>query len=211
MLTKILVASSKGGCGKSTIATNLAAYYAQHGKNTALLDADRQGSSFRWAQKRPESVPGVLGVEGARRGWVNKLPPDTERAIIDSAAGSHRDELDPLLEEVDAVIVPVLGSTIDLEATQAFLKDLRSNPRVRRGTVPVALVANRLRPWTNASQQALETMKDYPFPVVAQLRDSTGYVVLSGLGKSIFDYGSEQVTSHQEDWQPLIRWLKKLG
>jgi len=210
-MLKILVASSKGGCGKSTIATNLAAYFAQHKKNTALVDADRQGSSFRWAQKRPDTVPGVLGAEGVKRGWVNKLPPDTERIIVDSAAGSHREVLDPVLEEVDAVIVPVLGSTIDLEATHAFLKDLKSNPRVRRGTVPVALVANRLRPWTTASQQAVETMKEYPFPVVAQLRDSTGYVVLAGLGKSIFDYGSESVVSHQEDWAPLVRWVKKLG
>lgn len=210
-MLKILVASSKGGCGKSTLATNLAAYFAQHGKNTALIDVDRQGSSFRWAQKRPEGVPGVLGIQGARKGWSERLPEGTERVVIDSAAGSHREELDPLLEEVDAVLVPVLGSTIDLEATQAFLKELASNPRIKRGKLPVAIVANRLKPWTNASQQALESMKEFPFPVAAQLRDSTGYVVLSGLGKSIFDYGSEQVVTHQEDWAPLLRWLKKVG
>jgi chromosome partitioning protein len=210
-MLKILVASSKGGCGKSTLATNLAAHFAHSGKNTALLDGDRQGSSFRWAQKRPEGVPGVLGVEGVKRGWVNKLPEDTARVVVDSAAGSHREELDPLIEEVDAVLVPVLPSAIDLEASQPFLKELAGNPRIRRGTVPVGIVANRLKPWTNAAHAALEKMKELRFPVIAQLRDSTGYVVLTGLGKSIWDYGSEQITSHQDDWAPLIRWIKKLG
>jgi chromosome partitioning protein len=33
--------------------------------------------------------------------------------------------------------------------------------------------------------------------------------VLVGLGKSLFDYHSMQVRDHQDDWQPLLRWLKK--
>lgn len=213
-MLKILIASSKGGCGKSTISTNLAAHYAQAGKNTALVDLDRQGSSYRWAQKRPESVPGVLGLQGgltSRKSWADKIPSDTDRVIVDSAAGAHVDELDATFGEVDAVIVPILPSVIDLEATADYLETFKSSARFKRGKLPVALVANRLKPWTNASQSALETMRELPFPIVAELRDSQGYVLLAGLGKSIFDYGSESVRQHQEDWQPLIRWLKKVG
>jgi len=210
-MLKILVASSKGGCGKSTVSTNLAAHYAQAGKNTAIIDADRQGSSFHWCQRRPDSVPGVLGIEGARRGWASKLPTDTQRVIVDTAAGIRAAEVDELLEDVDALVVPVLPSVFDLEASAAFLAEIAQLPRIKRGKIPVAVVANRLKPWTSNSQEHLLAMKDLPFPVVAQLRDSTGYVVLSGLGKSIFDYGSESVRSHQDDWAPLLRWLKKLG
>ncbi len=210
-MLKILVASSKGGCGKSTVSTNLAAHYAQAGKNTAIIDADRQGSSFHWCQRRPDSVPGVLGIEGARRGWASKLPTDTQRVIVDTAAGIRAAEVDELLEDVDALVVPVLPSVFDLEASAAFLAEIAQLSRIKRGKLPVAVVANRLKPWTSNSQEQLLAMKDLPFPVVAQLRDSTGYVVLSGLGKSIFDYGSEHVRSHQDDWAPLLRWLKKLG
>lgn len=210
-MQKILVASSKGGCGKSTIATNLAAHFAQSGRNTAVVDLDRQQSSLRWAQKRPDHVPGVLGIEGHRKRWNNQLPPDTERVIVDSPAGAHRDVLEPLLEDIDALVVPVLPSGIDLDASTAYLTELAAIPRIKRGKVPVALVANRLKPWTNASQDAIAAMKELPFPVVAQLRDSQGYVVLTGLGKSIFDYGSESVREHQADWAPLLRWLKKVG
>ena len=210
-MLKILVASSKGGCGKSTVSTNLAAHFAQTGKNTAIVDADRQGSSFHWCQRRPDSVPGVLGIEGARKGWAAKLPSDTQRVIVDSPAGIRAAEVGELLEDIDAVVVPVLPSVFDLEASTAFLAEIAALPRIKRGKVPVAVIANRLKPWTSNSQEQLAAMQALPFPVVAQLRDSTGYVVLSGLGKSVFDYGSETVRSHQEDWAPLLKWLRKLS
>ena len=210
-MLKVLVASSKGGAGKTTIATNLAAYYAVDGKNTVLVDADRQGSSQRWAEKRAEMPHAVLGLSGLRRDWAKHIPEDAQRVVIDSAAGIRPGEVGEILDGIDAVIVPILPSAIDLEAAAPFLEELADLPKIKRGKVPVALVANRLKPWTNASQQAVEDIKQFPFPIVAELRDTQGYVLASSLGKSIFDYNSELVRSHQEDWAKLIRWLKKLG
>ncbi|MCE5234375.1 MAG: ParA family protein [Xanthomonadaceae bacterium] len=207
----VLVASSKGGCGKTTLTTNLAAHYAQDGKAAVVVDADRQASSFRWCARRPDAVPGVLALDGTRRAALERVPPDAERVLIDSAAGSTPADLEPWLEQADAVVVPVLPSPIDLEATAPFLHALAAVGRIKRGKLPVALVANRLKPWTRASQEALDLLAGFPFPVVAELRDSQAYVVLSGLGKGIFDYGSEQVRSHQDDWGRLLRWLKKHG
>ncbi|HEX5122581.1 MAG TPA: ParA family protein [Rhodanobacteraceae bacterium] len=210
-MLKVLVASSKGGAGKTTIATNLAAYYAVDGKNTVLVDADRQGSSQRWAEKRAGMPNAVLGLSGLRRDWARHVPEDAERVVIDSAAGIRSGEVGEYLDEVDAVIVPILPSAIDLEAAEPFLSEVAHLSPIKRGKVPVALVANRLKPWTNASQQAVDTIKRFPFPIVAELRDTQGYVLASELGKSIFDYNSEVVRSHQDDWSKLIRWLKKLA
>jgi chromosome partitioning protein len=210
-MLKVLVASSKGGAGKTTIATNLAAHYAVEGKNTVLVDADRQGSSQRWAEKRAEMPNAVLGLSGLRRDWVRHVPEDAQRVVIDSAAGIRSGEVGEFLDHVDAVIVPILPSAIDLEAAAPFLAELADLPRIKRGKVPVALVANRLKPWTNASQQAIDSIKSFPFPIVAELRDTQGYVLASELGKSIFDYNSEVVRSHQEDWAKLLRWLKKVS
>jgi chromosome partitioning protein len=208
MLT-VLVASSKGGCGKSTLVTQLASYWAQKGRRTAIVDGDRQGSSYRWATLRPDNVPGVLGLEGGRRG-LQKLPTDTDVALVDTAAGSHERELEPYLETADVLLVPVLPSSFDLDATLDFLEHLHGINRVKRGKLPVALVANRLKPWTHASQDAVARLAEAaPFPVAAQLRDSQAYVLLGALGKGIFDYASEQVRSHQQDWAPLLRWVKR--
>jgi chromosome partitioning protein len=210
-MLKVLVASSKGGAGKTTIATNLAAHYAVDGKNTVLVDADRQGSSQRWAEKRADMPNAVLGLSGLRRDWPRHIPDDAQRVVIDSAAGIRSGEVGEFLDSVDAVIVPILPSAIDLEAAEPFLGELADLPRIKRGKVPVALVANRLKPWTNASQQAIDVIKRFPFPIVAELRDTQGYVLASELGKSIFDYNSEVVRSHQDDWSKLLRWLKKVS
>ena len=208
MLT-VLVASSKGGCGKSTLVTQLASHWAQDGKHTAIVDADRQKSGFRWAAQRPDNVPGVLALEGGRRS-LEKLPHDTQRVLIDTPAGSQERDLEPYLEKADVLLVPVLPSTFDLNATFDFLEHLREINRIKRGKLPVGLVGNRLKPWTHASQDAMEQLAERsPFPIVAQLRDSQAYVLLTALGKGIFDYASENVRNQQEDWKHLLRWIKR--
>jgi chromosome partitioning protein len=205
----ILVASSKGGAGKTTVSTNLAAYFAVEGKATAILDADRQKSSTHWCEKRAALETAVLPIDGSKRGWDKHVPDGVQRLVVDAPAGAMGDDLTAFLDIADAVIVPVLPSIIDLEATVPFLNSLVQHPRVKKGKLPVGIVGNRLKPWTSNSQQALDQLKAWPYPLVAELRDTQAYVLMAALGKSVFDYHSEQIRSHQEDWEPLLKWLKK--
>lgn len=207
----IVVASSKGGAGKSTLSTNLAAHFALQGRRTALIDADRQKSATHWCEKRAGLESAVLPVDGSKKGWKKNLPSQTEVVIVDAAAGAMGDDLADFLEMASAVLVPVLPSTIDLEATVPFLNSLAGNARVKKGKLPVALVGNRLKPWTAASQQAIAQIKAWPYPVVGELRDTQAYVLMVALGKSVFDYHSEQIRSHQADWAPIFKWLKKVS
>ena len=204
-----LVACSKGGVGKTTIATQLAANAALSGLRTVLVDADPQGSSTRWCERRAGMASAVLPLDGTRKAWRKRVPEDAQRVIVDVAAGSMADDLEDALEMADAVVVPVLPSALDIEASVRFLESVGRHPRVRKGKLRVGLVGNRLKPNTNATQQAMDVLRAWPFPLVAQLRDSQAYVVLTGLGKSLFDYHSAQVRDHQADWQPLLKWLQK--
>lgn len=206
----IVVASSKGGAGKSTVSTNLAAHFALQGKRTVLIDADRQGSATRWCEKRAGLDSAVLPIDGSKKGWKKNLPSQTEVVIVDAPAGAMGDDLADFLEMASAVLVPVLPSTIDLEATVPFLNSLAGHARVKKGKLPVALVGNRLKPWTAASQQAVAQIKAWPYPVVGELRDTQAYVLMVALGKSVFDYQSEQIRGHQADWAPVFKWLKKV-
>jgi len=207
----IVVASSKGGAGKSTLSTNLAAHFALQGKRTVLIDADRQKSATHWCEKRAGLESAVLPIDGSKKGWKKNLPSQTEVVIVDSPAGAMGDDLEDFLEMASAVLVPVLPSTIDLEATVPFLNSLAANARVKKGKLPVALVGNRLKPWTGASQQAITQIKAWPYPVVGELRDTQAYVLMVALGKSVFDYHSEQIRNHQADWAPIFKWLKKVS
>src|SRR5689334_462428 len=112
-MLKVLVASSKGGCGKTTVSTNLAAHFAVDGKNTVLVDCDRLGSSKHWCEHRAGLASAVLPIDGTRRGWQDKLPADAERVVIDTPAGIHPDQVAELLDFIDAVVVPVLPSPFD--------------------------------------------------------------------------------------------------
>ena len=203
----ILVAGSKGGVGKTTIATHLAAHSALQGRRTVLADADPQHSATRWAQRRAALDSAVLPVDATRRNWRAAVPADSQQMVIDARAGALAGDLEGLLEAADAVVVPVQPSALDIEATVEFLNTLGKVPRVRQRRLPVGLVLNRTRPWTHASRQALEMLQGWPYPVLAQLRDTQAYVVLVGLGRSLFDYHSAQVRDHQADWEPLLKWL----
>lgn len=207
----ILVASSKGGSGKSTLSTGLAAYFALAGKRSVLVDSDPQHSALRWCERRASSTHPVLGLDGTRRGWQAKLPRDTQRLVIDTPAGSGPRDLAPLFGIADAVLVPVAPGPIDLEATRDFLLRLREAGLPQRGRPPLGLVGNRIRPWTSLGRQALDELAQWPFPLVASLRDSQAYALLAGLGRSLFDYHSQAVREQQADWDPLFAWLREVN
>jgi chromosome partitioning protein len=152
----------------------------------------------------------VLPIDGTRRDWDKHQPNDAQRVVVDAAAGAHGAELAHFLDVADAVVVPVLPSMIDIEATVPFLDTLAKHPRIRKGKLPVGLVGNRLRPWTNASQQFMDALRQWPYPLVAELRDTQAYVLMAGLGRSLFDYHSQQVREHQADWDPLLKWIRRV-
>lgn len=208
----VLVASSKGGCGKSTIATHVAAWAAVEGKRTALVDLDPQGSSLHWCERRVQTdAPSVLGLPGEDGRWQRRLPDGIEWLVFDAPAGSQPATLKSVIERIDALLVPVLPSAFDLEATAGFLDALSNHRRMADGSLQVGLVANRLRMNTQASQRALAQLAEWPWPLRAELRDSQSYVLLAALGKSLFDYDNEAVRAQAEPWQPLLRWLSRSG
>lgn len=208
-MKSILVASSKGGVGKTTMVTNLAAQAAVAGLNTVIVDADPQRSATHWAQRRSGLDNAVLPIDGTRANWQKKIPQDTQRVIIDTPAGATRASLQAYLDEAQVVIVPVGPSALDIEPTVHFLNEIHKHPRVKKGQLPIGLVVNRVKPWTQATQQAIELLKSWNVPVVAQMRDSQAYVMLAGLGRGLHDYHSAQIREHQADWAPLLTWAQR--
>ena len=79
----ILVLNAKGGCGKSTISTNLASYFASEmGKNVVLADCDPQESSLAWLEARDEKWPHIEGIAAYKDPL--RLPKDTDYVIMDA-------------------------------------------------------------------------------------------------------------------------------
>lgn len=218
-MQKILVINSKGGCGKTTLATNLASYFAAQDISTALLDFDPQGSSIRWLNLRPQSKPPIYGVHvasrknntGVTRSFQMRVPPETEYMIIDAPAGVAANELRDLIHLVDTIIVPVLPSSIDIHAVTRFIQDLLVMGKVRQKGVNVAIVANRAKKNTLTYRSLERFLKTLKLPFVTTLRDTQNYVHAAERGIGIHEMWDKRTEADKAQWRPLLRWLEDVS
>lgn len=205
-MRSILVVNPKGGCGKTTIATNLASYYAVWGVPTALVDVDPQQSSMDWLKARPENYPPIHGISGLS-GSI-ELPSDTQRVIYDLPARSLMDKMLELLHRSHAVVIPVMPSPIDIRAAAGFLGELMIKGHLRQSKRLVGLVANRVRENTVIYHTLEKFLTSVDIPFVTTLRDTMNYVRAAQRGIGIFDMGPAAVEEDLKQWRPLINWVE---
>jgi chromosome partitioning protein len=202
----ILVLNSKGGCGKSTIATNLASYYADAGKKVALVDYDPQASSIDWVERRPAERPEIVGVKAYVDGMTH-LPRSADLAVVDAPARAHGPELTNLVRHAETIIVPVLPSTIDMAASSKFLAELKKQHKIKNRKAKVAVVANRVREQTVIFEQLDEYLETLKIPYVAAFREAQNYIRAYTRGLGIYELPEYLAWPDWEQWDPLIEWL----
>ena len=205
----IMVMNAKGGCGKSTLATNIAAYFADEGYNVALADYDPQRSSLDWLARRPESRPQIVGLEGYSEG-LKRAPRSADFVIIDAPARSHGAELTNLVRVAETILVPVLPSTIDMQATDRFVEELRSVGKVERKEAKIGLVANRVREYTLIFEELDESLSRLRVPYVGALREAQNYVRAYTRGLGVFELPEYLAWPDWEQWEPLTKWLRSV-
>ena len=206
-MRSILVLNAKGGCGKSTIATNLASYYAwEEEKSVALVDFDPQASSIEWLQARGEEWPEIRGY-AAYRGNV-RIPASVDVVIYDAPARVSSAEMTALVRRAETVIIPVLPSPIDIRAAAHFIRDLLTVGKVSRKQTRLAIVANRVRENTLIYQSLQLFVKSLKIPFITTLRDTQNYIHAEERGIGIFEMAPSKVWQDLEQWEPLIKWLR---
>lgn len=211
---RVLVANSKGGCGKTTVTSSLAGYFARSGKRTTLVDCDPQGSSLAWSAQRAAHLAPVHALasndpaNGLAAGWLLRIPASTQVLLIDTPAGVRAHEFEALARHADVLLIPVVPSPIDLRATMKFIDIVRRLQEVRSGRLRVALIANRLRERTNSTRQLDAALDRLTQAAKIRVRDSQTYVGLAENGKSVFDDDTSQARGHRADWAPLLEWLE---
>jgi chromosome partitioning protein len=202
----VLVANPKGGCGKTTIATHLAAAFAGAGLRTALADADKQGSSRGWVAARPESAAAVRALDWT--GGPEKLPKDIDRLIIDAPAAMKLKKIEDLLRLADVIVVPVLPSGFDEPVTAEFLKQLETLKPIRKSKTAVAVLRNRVQTGTRMAAKLDKFMLGVDHTGVGRLRHRMVYAEVAGRGLSVFDLGGKQNEDLQTDWAPVLRYIE---
>jgi chromosome partitioning protein len=210
-MRKILVLNPKGGCGKSTLATNIAAYFAANGLKTAIADFDPQKSSEDWLSRRPESAPRINTVN-ITGGKLN-APRSTDFLIIDSPAAIHGKRLANFVRSCETLVIPLLPSEMDIRAAERFIEELYSLRQLIKRKIKLATVANRVREDTLSAAKLdyyLNHMKlpeGRKLPFITVLRNSQNYVKAAEKGLGIFEFAPVKTTYDREQWKPLVSWL----
>ena len=202
----ILVTNAKGGCGKSTIATSLAAYFASEGYATALADYDPQASALTWLEQRPADYAPITGVPAYESGLKN-VPRNTEYLVIDSAAGSYGKDLAELVRKAETIVVPVLPSPIDIKAAAKFVEERLSIGTVADKKAKAALVANRVKENTLIFEELDDVLSRLKVPYIASFREAQNYIRAYQRGLGIHELPPYLAWPDWEQWDPLIEWL----
>jgi chromosome partitioning protein len=215
---RILVVNGKGGCGKTTIATNLAAAYARLGYCIALTDHDSQASSTQWLEQRTDPLPSIHLIAAHQRpamyttrAFAQRLPNEVERIVIDTPSAVSNFDLDTLLRGVDVILVPLLPSSIDIRAGARFITQLLSHPSYRTHPSPIGVIANRVRHNTTTHTKLMQFLECLDVPTVATFRDSAIYTRLAEQGTGIFDDISDLSAEREAlEWTRLLGWIDEV-
>ena len=214
-LNKIVVINPKGGCGKTTLSTNLAAYFAKRGPVPAVMDCDPQGSTMTWIERRPTSNPPIHGIAAykntmqATRSWQLRVPNETTNLIVDSPASLSHDDLREVTRDASSILVPVLPSSIDIHAASRCIADLLLVAKVDRRDNKLAVVANRTRKNTKSFEKLMRFLDSLGIPIFAVLRDSQNFVHAAEEGIGICEMQPYRVKKDITELEKIVDWLDR--
>jgi len=212
-LNKIVVLNPKGGCGKSTLVTNLAARYCQESQTPVVMDFDPQGSSMAWLDRRPGDFPEIHGIAAfknsmqATRSWQLRIPGNSTNVLIDSPASINHDNLRELTRDATSILVPVLPSSMDIHAASRCIADLLLVAKIDRRDRKLAVVANRTRKNTKSFGQLMRFLDSLGIPIIAVLRDSQNFVQAAEKGIGLCEMQPSRVQPDLEQINSIVHWL----
>jgi chromosome partitioning protein len=202
----VMVLNAKGGCGKSTLATNIAVFFARSGKQVCIADYDPQQSSLDWLAQRPADLPAITGVRAFEEG-VRNVSRSTDVLVIDAPARVHGTELNELVRRAETIVVPVLPSSIDMKASQHFMTELLEIGKVSRRQARLALVANRVREHTLIYEELDQYLSKLKVPYLGCLREAQNYVRAYARGMGVLELPEYLASPDWKQWEPIGEWL----
>ncbi len=208
--------NTKGGCGKTTVATNLASYCISQGYTTDLFDYDAQGSSSHWLKVRNPDLPPIRGVAahrppeaGITRSWQLRIPEQTHYVIQDTPAGHVGFDLVDRVNESDIILVPVLPSSIDIHSTANFIRDLLLVGKARAHDKHIAIIANRTRVRTRSLNTLERFLANLNIPVIAHIRDTQNYVHAAEQGVGVCELADRTAQKDAAPWASILNWIQQ--
>ncbi len=164
----IVITNQKGGCGKTTLAMNLAGIMGSKAR-VLLVDGDPQGSATRWAASAsddrafPSSVMGLANANDKAHREIKKYVNDYDYIIVDCPPAVENGFTSSVLLVADLALVPIVPSPTDLWSAVGIQK-LISQVSALNENLQARLVANMCQGNVSISKEALALLNEFDFP-----------------------------------------------
>lgn len=185
-----MLANLKGGCGKSTLAFNLAAGLARRGATT-LVDADPQGALVHWADwaGREADLPGLRPAGRDPRESLGQAARDSRYVVVDCPPSVDMDITGLCLERADLVLIPVLPSPLDLWASAGTVEAVERARQVNPRLI-ARLVLNQTEPRSALSRAIGGAAGSLQVPLLdTRIRRRAAYRTSAVEGMSVYQLG----------------------
>lgn len=185
----IAVLNSKGGCGKTTISTNLACALLRRSHSVLLIDTDsKQASARDWhAANETNSLPLVALDRANNFKSLDSLIPSYDFIVIDGAA-KLEDIIPAAIKVADFVLIPVQPSPYDIWAASDLVDIIKARQSVTEGRPKAAFVISRAIEGTKLSREIVTALDEYGLGTLDHaIMQRQVYAQTAAKGQSVFD------------------------
>ncbi len=202
----IVLAASKGGTGKTTLAGAIAARAAQDGR-VAMIDLDPQGSLSRWHQLRGNpDQPALLEAHGNVAATVERARREGFAFIIVDTPPALLGSIDAALMISDLIVIPVTASPLDIEAVEPVVEVAKREDR------PFVFVMNRVEPRSKLTDGAVRYLKVDGKVLAEQVGNRESFRAAVVGGKSGAEVKDDKAREEIEAlWKALRKQLVSVG
>lgn len=193
----IAVAQQKGGCGKTTISTNVATALTTHQKKVLLIDADPQASATIWANKNDCYDFPTVQITNGKQIELLVDAGDYDYVVIDCSP-RFESEIAGIIKISDLVILPCMPSPLDIWACESIVDMIKTRQHLTPHFKAYFLL-NGTHPLSNIQGDILQAMKDYDLPLLdSVIAARTSYRRIMNEGKSVIHSNDAKAISEIE-------------
>jgi len=196
----IVIASQKGGAGKTTLVRSLAVATQQTVGMTAILDTDPQGTLTSWWNRREDQAPALVKIDpdGMKDGIERLAAAGVEYLFIDTPPSVHP-SLAAILEHASLVVIPVRPSPDDLDAVGDTLA------LVEKAGAPFVFVLTQAKPRTRLQMQAVMALAKHGKLAPTVIHDRTDFPTAAITGKTVTE--TEQGGSSSSEVTEVLTYV----